>query len=157
MGASSSHVTRSSAVRLGSSWPGWLGTAGDRWGPLGTAGDRWGSLGIAGDRWGSLGNAGVTAGCSGLLRVAAGCRRLLRVAAGCCGLLRTAHTEARWQCLDRAYITYTDTRRYEACSIRAKRRIWLLCPCGQNGLRVAHRPPQRLWEQPHKSTRPFLH
>ena len=48
-GVSSSHVTRSSAVRLGSSWPGWLGTAGDRWGPLGTAGDRWGSLGTAGD------------------------------------------------------------------------------------------------------------
>ena len=49
LGVSSSHVTRSSAVRLGSSWPGWLGTAGDRWGPLGTAGDRWGSLGTAGD------------------------------------------------------------------------------------------------------------
>ena len=49
IGVSSSHVTRSSAVRLGSSWPGWLGTAGDRWGPLGTAGDRWGSLGTAGD------------------------------------------------------------------------------------------------------------
>ena len=48
-GVSSSHVTRSSAVRLGSSWPGWLGTAGDRWGPLGIAGDRWGSLGTAGD------------------------------------------------------------------------------------------------------------
>ena len=71
----SSHVTRSSAVRLGSSWLGWLGAAGDRmfwdplrytviresirarpgWGPLGTAGDRWGSLGIAGDRWGPEG------------------------------------------------------------------------------------------------------
>ena len=44
----SSHVTRSSAVRLGSSWAGPLGMAGDGWGWLGTAGDGWGSRGSRG-------------------------------------------------------------------------------------------------------------